>query len=285
MINPGWVRGVVFLAVLGMVCTVRVYAGEEQLLASGVTLQIETRTQPRPLRLYWIEADLSAPGVKIDFTVPDPESILGKPAFITARKPTEILQASRWKVLLNGDAFFVVGDEQKKYPAVGDKLCLQGFIGAAGKLYGVRSPNNGTFYVLNDRKTMGLTYGLPPKDTWGAVGGYRIVLENGKINETDKVRIHPRSVIGFKRDSHKVYFLVVDGRQPGRSEGASERELGEWMRSHGATDALCLDGGGSSILVVEENGGARVINQPVGLYDQPGTIRPIGNAVGIIVSP
>ena len=87
------------------------------------------------------------------------------------------------------------------------------------------------------------------------------------------------------RPCDSSYFLVVDGRQPGRSEGATEQELGQAMKAMGATDAISLDGGGSSILVVEQNGGARVVNRPVGIWDQPGTVRCIGNAVGLQFQP
>ncbi len=246
----------------------------------GLTLETETRTAPRPMRLHWLTADLNTPGLALAFSPVDPTS--SSPAKVLAAKPTERLLTLGWKVLLNGDAFYVIGDEKKRYPAVGDLLALQGYAVFEGKRYGQRSPNNGTFYVLNDRKTMGITYDAPPKNTWGAVGGYRIVLHDGKIgSHIDNTRLHPRSVIGFNNATRQVYFLVVDGRQPGRSEGATEQELGEWMLARGATDALSLDGGGSSVLIIEQDGGARVVNRPVGVWDQPGTVRCIGNAVGL----
>lgn len=250
--------------------------------APGLTLETETRTAPRPMRLHWLIADLNTPGLALVFSPVDPTS--SAPAKVRAAKPTDLLLKLNWKALLNGDAFYVIADETKRYPAAGDLLALQGYAAFDGKQYGQRSPNNGTFYLLNDRKTMGVTYDAPPKNTWGAVGGYRIVLRDGKIgSHTDNTRLHPRSVIGFNNVTRQVYFLAVDGRQPGRSEGATEQELGEWMQARGATDALSLDGGGSSVLVIEQDGGARVVNRPVGVWDQPGTVRCIGNAVGLIL--
>ena len=49
---------------------------------------------------------------------------------------------------------------------------------------------------------------------------------------------------------HGVFF-TVDGRQPGRSEGLSVGEAARLLRDdYGVTDALSLDGGGSTTLAI-----------------------------------
>ena len=49
----------------------------------------------------------------------------------------------------------------------------------------------------------------------------------------------------------------------------------------GAHDAMNLDGGGSSTLVVRgEDGQPRILNSPIDLYI-PGRERPVGNHLGI----
>lgn len=60
---------------------------------------------------------------------------------------------------------------------------------------------------------------------------------------------HPRTAAGVTRDGN-LYLVVVYGRNPYRSIGASVPEMANIMRSLGATDALNLDGGGSSVMVV-----------------------------------
>ena len=45
-------------------------------------------------------------------------------------------------------------------------------------------------------------------------------------------------------------LVVVDGRQPGYSRGMTLRELAEVMQSIGVQNAINLDGGGSSEMVV-----------------------------------
>lgn len=70
--------------------------------------------------------------------------------------------------------------------------------------------------------------------------------------------VHPRTAAGRTRDG-KLLVLVVDGRQP-ESKGVTLEDLAAIMRELGAVEALNLDGGGSSALVV--NG--VLLNRPAG---------------------
>ena len=69
---------------------------------------------------------------------------------------------------------------------------------------------------------------------------------------------HPRSLMGKDADGG-VWMVVVDGRFPGEAEGMSIDELTELARSLGLTEALNLDGGGSSTLWALPAG---VLNHP-----------------------
>jgi Phosphodiester glycosidase len=60
---------------------------------------------------------------------------------------------------------------------------------------------------------------------------------------------HPRTLAGVKRDG-TLLFVTVDGRRPGWSAGVTLPEAAHVMRSLGARNALNLDGGGSSGMVV-----------------------------------
>jgi hypothetical protein len=59
----------------------------------------------------------------------------------------------------------------------------------------------------------------------------------------------PRSAIGITPDRH-LLLAVVDGRQPAHSVGMTLLELAKFMQELGVTDAMNLDGGGSTELVV-----------------------------------
>ena len=69
---------------------------------------------------------------------------------------------------------------------------------------------------------------------------------------------HPRSVIGTRSDG-SVVLLVIDGRFPGRAAGATIAETAYIARQLGLTEALNLDGGGSSSLWTRRLG---VLNHP-----------------------
>lgn len=84
---------------------------------------------------------------------------------------------------------------------------------------------------------------------------------------------HPRSGVGFAKDSTKVYFVVVDGRQQ-ESVGMALVEFGDLMLSLGIFQGLNFDGGGSTTLVV--NG--TIVNSP---SDATGE-RPVGNCLLLI---
>jgi hypothetical protein len=62
--------------------------------------------------------------------------------------------------------------------------------------------------------------------------------------ERSKYERHPRSAVGWS-PTH-VYFVIVDGRQPGLSVGMKLAELADYMSKLGCTHAMNLDGGKSA---------------------------------------
>jgi hypothetical protein len=84
---------------------------------------------------------------------------------------------------------------------------------------------------------------------------------------------HPRTAVGFSRDSSTLYLVTVDGRQA-RSAGMTLAELASTMRGLGAWQAMNLDGGGSTTMVVR----GAVVNSP---SDTTGE-RPVGNALVVM---
>ena len=81
---------------------------------------------------------------------------------------------------------------------------------------------------------------------------------------------NPRTAIGFSRDSNTLFLVTVDGRSK-TSVGMTAAELADLMRELGAYQALNLDGGGSTTMVV----GDRIVNSP---SDSAGE-RPVGDAL------
>lgn len=65
-----------------------------------------------------------------------------------------------------------------------------------------------------------------------AVGGDRMILQNGVITDNDWAELHPRTAIGYSENGSKVYFCVVDGRSS-VSAGVRTKELGDIIKSAG----------------------------------------------------
>jgi exopolysaccharide biosynthesis protein len=69
---------------------------------------------------------------------------------------------------------------------------------------------------------------------------------------------HPRAAVGTD-DEGNIYYVVIDGRFKGKGDGASIYETAYICRMLGMTQAINLDGGGSTTLWSEKTG---VINHP-----------------------
>ncbi len=85
---------------------------------------------------------------------------------------------------------------------------------------------------------------------------------------------HPRTAVGFTQDSSKVFLMTVDGRQPGFSVGMSLFELADYMLDWGIYQAVNLDGGGSTTMVVRGD----IANSP----SDAGGERSVANALMVI---
>jgi len=92
-----------------------------------------------------------------------------------------------------------------------------------------------------------------------AVGGGPVLVQNGEIKITNNEELkfagkaindkHPRTAMGYTRD-HKLIILVIEGRHPGMAEGATLIQEAQLLKDLGCLEALNLDGGGSSCMLV-----------------------------------
>jgi hypothetical protein len=109
-----------------------------------------------------------------------------------------------------------------------------------------------------------------------AITGNPLLVRDGVIDVVDDREMHPRTAIGYDRDTGNVLLLVVDGRQS-FSRGYTMVELAEMMIELGADEALNLDGGGSTTMVAHKPGGrVAVRNSP-----SDGTQRKVANGLTI----
>jgi hypothetical protein len=135
-------------------------------------------------------------------------------------------------------------------------------------------------YILYDGSVeVGSQNSVPDNVRW-AVGGFHIVLSDGNNLGTADAR-HPRSLIGLSKDRKTLFLAVTDGRQKGCA-GMTTRELGEWMFWLGAFNAINMDGGGSSALVLRSGGEPVLMNSPIhgGFH---GLERAVASHVGLLL--
>ncbi len=93
-----------------------------------------------------------------------------------------------------------------------------------------------------------------------AVGGGPVLLQNGEIKITNNEELkfngktgltdkHPRTCIGYTKDG-KLIIMVIEGRHPNKAEGATLTQEAKLLKDIGCIEALNLDGGGSSCLLI-----------------------------------
>lgn len=91
------------------------------------------------------------------------------------------------------------------------------------------------------------------------VSGNPKCLGNGQTLETlaertDAKDRHPRTSIGYSKDKKNIIMMVIEGRRAGISVGVSTKMEADIMRYAGASEAMNLDGGGSSTLYTQSLG-------------------------------
>jgi len=137
--------------------------------------------------------------------------------------------------------------------AVGQGDTIRIYVGFLPAIPGLRSLVGGIPWLVRDGRRF-----VPSKET----------LEGAGMQFA--TRRHPRTGVGFSRDSTIAYFLTVDGRQA-TSDGMTLEEFADLMMAQGVYQGLNLDGGGSTTMVVD----GVVVNSP---SDASGE-RPVANCL------
>ncbi len=126
--------------------------------------------------------------------------------------------------------------------------------------------SNNTFNLKTARKVHSTyTCFVPPKPLlhkWKmktVVGGGPVLVQNSAVNITNNEErkfagkaiqdAHPRTAIGYTKEG-KLIVLVIEGRNPGVAAGATLTETAAILVQLGCVEALNLDGGGSSCLLI-----------------------------------
>ncbi|MEO7312362.1 MAG: phosphodiester glycosidase family protein [Chitinophagaceae bacterium] len=92
-----------------------------------------------------------------------------------------------------------------------------------------------------------------------AVGGGPVLVQEGEIRISNNEELkfggkaiddkHPRTAMGYTADG-RLIVLCIQGRFPGIAEGADLNQEAQILKNLGCVEALNLDGGGSSCMLV-----------------------------------
>lgn len=256
----------------------------------GVEHIERTTNTPRQLTQHLVLLDTKTPKLRILSTRPDRDG--NHPPGTTKMETTRAFaERTKSHIAINAN-FFDNGAEAKKKgltQLIGLAMSEGHFVSpwtANNALYSdaIHFSQKGDIRFLERPRDIGDGFAtIPATDLYTAVTGHVRLLRGGILG--DKVKpvdpnkdLNPRTAIGQHRDGRLVIF-VVDGRRPGHSLGMATHEVAEFLRERGVTDAIQLDGGGSTTLVFGDGAGkARVINKPSDLSE-----RRVGNNLGFVL--
>jgi exopolysaccharide biosynthesis protein len=252
-------------------------------LYEGVTYRRIVRYFPRFRIIHLLEIDVKTKGLQFFVTEPDqPDE--AQP--LLARTTSQFLKESGAQIAVNGGGFSPWWSRSPAdyYPHVGDPVTPNGFTASYGAIY-ARAPEDvkpkPIMYISRRNE---ITFNKIPGKVIHAISGDRMLLEQGQpVTGLNNSKPDPRTAIGVNKNGRWVYIVVIDGRQPIYSEGATFMELADLMKDFGAYYAMNLDGGGSSTLAMAgEQGQAVLLNSPIDSYI-PGRERPVADHIGIYV--
>ena len=260
----------------------------------GVACTTRTETAPRPLRMYIVDIDLAAPGIGFQLTPPS------GPLHTQKQTTLDFLTERHAQIAINAH-FFEPWPPPSPDPGTAS---LVGIAASCGHVFApfldnppkafaihanapglnIDADNHARIVHRNTADPSGYTVAEPVK-LYNTLSGNEQIVTGGRVTAADtdwNNRPSPRTAIGLTGKGHLI-LLVVDGRQPGISEGLTVPEVARMLAGdYGVVDALSLDGGGSATLALADPR-PHVVNVPVGVKDVPGTQRAVGSNLAVFV--
>lgn len=245
----------------------------------GVKYYRKVHFTPYPMVSHIVVIDLQAPGIGFLVTAGDPAETLP----LKARTTSQFARSTGVQIAINGDGFtpWHANGPFDYFPHDGDRVAPAGYAMSDGVVYG-EGPGP-TIYFSKDAEA---SFTLGDITPYNAISGNNMIVVNGvAVDGLNNSSAAPRTAIGLDKSGKNLILFVADGRQPFYSQGATLFEMAQLMIFYGADNAMNMDGGGSSTLVMRNTLGiVRVINSPI-QTGIPGRERPVGNHLGIFAQP
>ncbi|MDP3275062.1 MAG: phosphodiester glycosidase family protein [Deltaproteobacteria bacterium] len=218
------------------------------------------RTTPAPAEFHALVIDLTVPGVSIRCT-PLRERWKATSAYARGANLAAAINGGFW----------------------GGLQGAQGLAAGGGQVWSSDDADFGFFGYLQDRTAMVSR----PSDVVEAsrrgitdgVSGRPLIVDRSRVSDElhqfeNRNTREPRSAVGVSEDGHRVVLVTVDGRRA-TSHGGTLYEMAELLIELGVYRGINLDGGGSTTMVVTNEGG--VVNRP-----SRGWEREVVNHIGVM---
>ncbi|MBE6375618.1 MAG: phosphodiester glycosidase family protein [Lentisphaerae bacterium] len=256
-------------------------------LVPGIVYMHEKRTSPRLMEIWLMRIDLSR---KFNFHTAKKAADYGKPMpthpdlqIHTLRQRTVDFMSEAQKNNVNMVAAINASPWGPWDKTPSPHATRLGLLVSDGVVVSPVRPKNRPTLLFYRDGTIDLRVVGENEDLsqiWQAVTSYHRVLTDGRVTTIGGDYLAPRTGIGLTADKKYLYFMVIDGRQPGFSMGCTIREVGLILKYMGADNGVNMDGGGSSSFVIWDTDK----KQPVMLNHQPlGGIRAVASSLGISV--
>lgn len=255
----------------------------------GITAITDTETSPRTLNMHIVEVDLTAPGIGFIFTPFTPGLPAGTAAPTyreTVRQTTlDFLNQEHAQVAVNGEFFL-------PFPSTETTAYLVGLVASNGNVYSPFQvptqsyaivtnapainidPNNIAGIVHADTSYADGKHTLENVTLWNAFAGSAQIITSGVVSvpyykdatHTDGLLttngtysnsyswynvLNARTAAGLSQDNKTLYIFTVD--KAGGSGGMTGSEVANYLlTNYGVYNALNMDGGGSTTIVMQD---------------------------------
>jgi hypothetical protein len=252
-------------------------------LFQGIQYDRTIQTEPRPLVIHTLTIDLTAPGLRLVVSPGDPDH----PGQTRAATTTEFLKQSRAQIAVNGSYFypFIENTPWDYFPHGGDRVYVLGETIADGVAYAKpRTDWHPVCFSTEQRMQISPDTTCPPDTAFALAGLPRILIDGTLPDRSANRKPYARTLAATNASGTMLWLIIVDGKQPFYSEGLTLTEAGQFAQALGATDAIALDGGGSTTLAYATPDGSQLLNAPVHAKI-PMNERTIANHIGIYAQP
>ena len=256
-------------------------------IAPVAAIRLEKRA-PEKQRVFVARVELADPKVEVRVTRGGADPDGDGPWQTTLQPLSQIAEREHFDLAINGDFFSArdtVDAEGARSGFVEGKWALA--IGPAATDGFVWAPAARARPVLMfdaGQNARILSLQEVPPSARQIIAGSDILLRDGKSALNNRSAFatnrHPRTAVGLSDAGKTLVLVVVDGRDAPAAIGMSLSELSDLMQSLGCSDALNLDGGGSSEIILRDanDGKLRVLNQP-----SDGRERAVANVLGVSI--